>query len=74
MEPSISQLLISAIVVPEAGAREEAGWMAMTMITCTGRERKVSDWDKLLDLSGLKLRKVHHAPGTNYSVVQANLK
>ena len=74
MEPNISRLLISEIVVPETGADVEAGWMDMTMITCAGRERTVSDWNKLLDLSGLKLGKVYHAPGTNYAVVEANLK
>jgi hypothetical protein len=74
MEPGTSRLLISEIVVPESGADVEAGWMDMTMMTCAGRERTVSDWKKLLDLSGLKLDKVYHAPGTNYAVVQADLK
>lgn len=74
MKPGVSRLLISEIVLPETGADVEAGWMDLTMITCSGCERTESQWKNLLDQSGLQLEKVYHALGTNYASVEARLK
>lgn len=74
MEPNVSRLLISEIVLPETNADVEAGWMDLTMITMSGCERTEPQWANLLDLSGLKLHKTYHVPGTNYGVVEAYLK
>lgn len=74
MQAGVSRLLISEIVLPEIAADLEAGWMDLTMITCSGRERTEAQWRSLLDLAGLSLEKVYHALGTNYAVVEACLK
>jgi len=74
MEPNVSRLLISEIVLPEVDADVEAGWMDLTMISISGWERTESHWARLLDQAGLKLHKTYHAPGTNYGAVEAYLK
>jgi hypothetical protein len=74
MDPSISRLLISEIVLPTTGADTEAGWMDLTMMTVGGMERTEREWAQLLDNCGFKLSKVYRAPGTNYGVLEAQLK
>lgn len=74
MERGLSRLLISEVVLPAMNADVEAGWMDLTMLAVGGRERTEGEWAKLLDLSGLKLEKTFHAPGTNYGAIEAYLK
>ncbi|TEY83831.1 hypothetical protein BOTCAL_0024g00400 [Botryotinia calthae] len=73
MAPEISRLVISEIVLPTIAADVEAGWMDLTMMTVSGRERTEKQWVNLLTLSGLKLRKIHHGSGTSYAAVEAVL-
>ncbi|TGO27260.1 hypothetical protein BPAE_0045g00590 [Botrytis paeoniae] len=73
MAPEISRLVISEIVLPPIAADVEAGWMDLTMMTLSGRERTEKQWVNLLTLSGLKVRKIHHGSGTNYAAVEAVL-
>ncbi|KAF7870251.1 uncharacterized protein EAF02_009441 [Botrytis sinoallii] len=73
MTPEISRLVISEIVLPPIAADVEAGWMDLTMMTLSGRERTKKQWVNLLTLSRLKLRKIHHGAGTNYAAVEAVL-
>ncbi|KAF7871817.1 hypothetical protein EAF04_003924 [Stromatinia cepivora] len=73
MTPEVSRLVISEIVLPSIAADAEASWMDVTMMALSGRERTEKQWVNLLTLSGLKLRKIHHGPGTNYAAVEAVL-
>ncbi|KAI9642381.1 hypothetical protein NHQ30_009185 [Ciborinia camelliae] len=73
MTPEVSKMVISEIVLPSSDADVEAGWMDITMMTLSGRERTEKQWVNLLTLSGLKLQKVRHGPGTNYAAVEAVL-
>lgn len=73
MTPEISRLVISEVVLPPIAADVEASWMDVTMMALSGRERTEKQWVNLLTLSGLKLRKIHHGPGTNYAAIEAVL-
>ncbi|ESZ91778.1 hypothetical protein SBOR_7848 [Sclerotinia borealis F-4128] len=73
MTSGVSKLVISEIVLPPVAADVEAGWMDVTMMAISGRERTEMQWVNLLTLSGLKLQKIHHGPGTNYAAVEAVL-
>jgi len=72
MEPGKSRLVVSEIVIPSTKADVETAWMDITMMVLTGRERTEKEWRNLLDLSGLKLKKVH-GPGTTYAALEAEL-
>lgn len=73
MEPGKSRLVISEIVIPPTNADVETAWMDITMMVLSGRERTEKQWRNLLDLSGLKLKKIHLGPGTNYAAIEAEL-
>ncbi|CAD6445816.1 f8921658-439b-4469-aae0-2ac0945003d8 [Sclerotinia trifoliorum] len=73
MTPEFSRLVISEIVLPPIAADVEASWMDVTMMALSGCERTEKQWVTLLTLSGLKLRKIHHGPGTNYAAIEAVL-
>lgn len=73
MTPEVSKLVISEIVLPSIAADVESGWMDLTMMTLSGRERTEKQWVNLLTLSNLKLQKIHRGPGTNYAAVEAVL-
>lgn len=74
MKPGVSRLLISEIVLPDTGADVLSGWMDLTMMTVSGSERTETHWARLLEKSGLQLKKTYHAPGTNYGALEAYLK
>lgn len=69
-----SRLLISEIIIPAEGADLEAGWMDLTMMTLTGCERTLKQWEGLLEKVGLKVEKTWAAGGNNHGVVEAVLK
>ncbi|PQE33396.1 O-methyltransferase protein [Rutstroemia sp. NJR-2017a WRK4] len=71
MEPGKSRLVVSEIVIPPTEADVETAWMDITMMVLTGRERTEKQWKNLLELSGLKLKKIHYGPGTNYAALEA---
>lgn len=73
MEPSVSRLVISEVVLPATGADTEAAWLDMTMMTAGGMERTEQQWAQLLKESGFKLGRVFRVPGTNYGAVEAYL-
>lgn len=73
MTAEISRAVISEIVLPSMAADVEAGWMDITMMALSGRERTEKQWVNLLNLSGLKLREIHRGPGTNYAAIEAIL-
>ncbi len=74
MDPSRSRLVIAEIVLPEAGADAQAGWMDLTMMCAGGMERTEAQWAQLLDAAGFRLGRVFTVPGSNYGAVEAWLK
>lgn len=74
MKPNVSRLVISEIVLPDTKADVLSGWMDLTMMTVSGLERTEAHWTRLLDHSGLQLKKTYHAPGTDYGALEAYLK
>ncbi|GAB1198414.1 hypothetical protein APSETT444_007733 [Aspergillus pseudonomiae] len=74
MDPERSRALITEYILPEVGSNMFHAWMDHTMMTFAGRERTEKDWERLLDMSGLRLVKVWRAPGIPVGVVEARLK
>ncbi|PIG88503.1 O-methyltransferase [Aspergillus arachidicola] len=74
MDPEKSRVLITEYILPEVGSNMFHAWMDHTMMTFAGRERTEKDWERLLDISGLRLVKVWRAPGIPVGVVEARLK
>jgi hypothetical protein len=74
MVPNISRLVIAETVIPPTGADIEAGWMDLSMIVLSGKERTEQQWIDLLEMSGLKLEMVHRGLGTNYAAIEAVLQ
>ena len=74
MDPERSRVLITEYILPEADSNMFHASMDHTMMTFAGRERTEKDWERLLDLSGLRLVKVWRAPGIPVGVVEARLK
>jgi len=59
-----SRIIISDTTLPEPATPEAAHaiWLDIMMLTIGGKERTAGDWNKLADLSGLKLVRVWQDP------------
>ncbi|KAL1637491.1 hypothetical protein SLS56_000629 [Neofusicoccum ribis] len=73
MDASKSRLVICDIVIPLVGANAEACWTDLAMMTFSGTERTVGQFEKLLAAAGLRLDRVYTAHGTNYGAIEARL-
>ncbi|KAJ9365685.1 hypothetical protein DTO280E4_654 [Paecilomyces variotii] len=74
MDRQKSRVLITEFIVPEVGSSMLAAWMDQAMMTFGGTERTEKNFERLLDISGLKLVKVWKAPGTPVGIIEAILK
>ncbi|KAE8154276.1 O-methyltransferase-domain-containing protein [Aspergillus avenaceus] len=74
MDRERSRVLITEYILPDVGATMFHAWMDSTMMTFAGRERTEKDWERLCDISGLKLVKIWRVPGIPVGVVEARLK
>jgi hypothetical protein len=59
-----SRIIISDMAIPEPVTLRDAGaiWLDLMMMSIGGKERTVRDWEKLAELSGLKLMRVWQEP------------
>jgi hypothetical protein len=59
-----SRVLISDMCIPDPVGLQDAGavWLDLMMLTIGGKERTCKDWEKLAEMSGLKLVKVWQEP------------
>lgn len=59
-----SRVLIADMVIPKQARSEDvhAVWLDLMMMTIGGKERTEMDWEKLAELSGLKLIKIWQEP------------
>jgi len=59
-----SRIIISDMAIPEPVTARDAGaiWLDLMMMSIGGKERTVRDWEKLAELSGLKLVHVWQEP------------
>ncbi|EXJ80351.1 hypothetical protein A1O1_08495 [Capronia coronata CBS 617.96] len=59
-----SRIVISDMAIPEPVTLRDAGavWLDLMMMTIGGKERTVRDWEKLADMSGLRLVRVWQEP------------
>ncbi|KAJ9256884.1 hypothetical protein DTO195F2_5709 [Paecilomyces variotii] len=74
MDHQKSRVLITEFIVPEVGSSMLAAWMDQAMMTFGGTERTEKNFERLLDISGLKIVKVWKAPGTPVGIIEAILK
>ncbi|EXJ79628.1 hypothetical protein A1O3_07907 [Capronia epimyces CBS 606.96] len=59
-----SRIIISDMAIPEPVTLRDAGavWLDLMMMSIGGKERTVRDWEKLAELSGLRLVRVWQEP------------
>ena len=59
-----SRVLISDMCVPDPVGPQDAGaiWLDLMMLTIGGKERTHKDWEKLAEMSGLRLVKIWQEP------------
>jgi hypothetical protein len=59
-----SRVLISDMCIPDPVGLQDAGavWLDLMMLTIGGKERTYKDWEKLAEMSGLKLVKIWQEP------------
>jgi hypothetical protein len=69
-----SRVLITEFIMPEVGATMANAYMDLTMMTFGGVERTEKNFAHILEVSGLKLRKIWRAPGVPVGVVEGRLK
>ncbi|CAK47959.1 hypothetical protein CBS63078_7176 [Aspergillus niger] len=74
MEPGKSRLLIEEIVVPAEKAGVEEGWMDMIMMSLGAKQRTLKEWEMVLGLAGLEVKKVYQIPGNCHGLIEAWLK
>lgn len=72
MKAGYSKLLINDIVLPSKGATRFATQSDINMMALfTASERSAADWQRLLELAGMKIFKIW--PGVPESVIEAEL-
>jgi hypothetical protein len=74
MEPKKSRLLIEEIVVPAEKAGVEEGWMDMIMMSLGAKQRTLKEWEMVLGLAGLEVKKVYQISGNCHGLIEAQLK
>ncbi|KAF7159499.1 hypothetical protein CNMCM5623_004837 [Aspergillus felis] len=74
MEPEKSRLLIEEIVVPAEKAGVEEGWMDMIMMSLGAKQRTLKEWETVLGLAGLEVKKVYQISGNCHGLIEAWLK
>jgi len=67
---SSSKLLIAEVVLPTLSVDIESAWMDITMLTFTGKERTLLQWEVLSSQVGLRIEKVWRARGCEYCVLE----
>ena len=66
MEPGVSRLLISEIVMPRGPVDIQTAWSDINMLTFSGVERSEKQWRDLLDSAGLKISSMYGEGGGCY--------
>lgn len=75
MEKRYSRILIDDYVLPNTGASMRGASMDfLMMMYCSGMERTRSQWERLLDSSGLEIVKVWGTRSDFEQVIEAQLK
>lgn len=75
MEEGYSRILIDDYVLPNTGASMRGASMDfLMMMFCSGIERTRSQWEKLLDSSGLEIVKVWGTRSDFEQVIEAQLR
>lgn len=59
-----SRIIVSDMAIPEPVTARDAGaiWLDLMMMSIGGKERTVRDWERLAEMSGLKLMRVWQEP------------
>lgn len=71
MVPGKSRLLIEEIVVPAEKAGVEEGWMDMIMMSLGAKQRTLKEWETVLGLAGLEVKKVYQISGNCHGLIEA---
>jgi hypothetical protein len=66
MEPGVSRILISEIVMPVGHVDIQTAWSDINMLTFSGVERSEKQWVDLLENAGLKIANMHGDDGGCY--------
>jgi len=75
MEKGYSRLLIDDYVLPNTGAPVRGSSMdILMMMYASGMERMLSQWEKVLDASGLEIIKIWGTDSDHEQVIETQLK
>lgn len=69
-----SRLLLSDLVLPNAGADASKTLRDINMMQCSGKERSEKQWQALLDQAGFRITNIYCRDDPHNSLVEAVLK